>query len=203
MIDDMLDIVLDPLIPPKNDVRNGRANNFELIYSEGAKPVNQREPYTTSPYPFPELDPRQSQQKIEPNAKVARETEELKMKIEKGRSASVESTKDHNFVYLSSVEAIYKNLYAHLNYKSEINPNVVGMNLTKVLGILANWELLSDKHISLACKSLLLIANSAANVILTDQNHILAIAKLISSGNMKLEIQLAAVMRTFELLGLI
>lgn len=194
----MLDIVLDPLIPPKNDIRNGRSNDFELIYSEGAaarsgKAVNQREPFTMSPYPFPELDPRSTQPKAEINTKLMNEAEELRAKIDKKRSASVESNNDNNFIYLSNVEAIYKSLYAHLNYKSEINPTVVNAQLSKVISILTNWELLSDKHISLACKSLLLIANSAANVVLANQNIILAVAQLISSGNVKLEIQLTAV----------
>lgn len=198
MIDDMLDIVLDPLIPPTNDVRNNRQNDFQLIYCEGnsvysSKPVNLRAPFSMSPYPFPELDPRPPEQRLEQKPKTENEPEVLKAKVNKARAASVESQNNESFVYLSSVENIYKALYAQLHFRSDINPTTVCSHLTKILSILTNWELLSDKHITLACKSLLLIANSAASIVLADQNYIISIAQLISSGNVKLEIQLAAV----------
>lgn len=35
MLDDLLEIVLDPIYPPKNDYylnKNGRLSNYELIY---------------------------------------------------------------------------------------------------------------------------------------------------------------------------
>lgn len=192
----MLDIVLDPLFPPINDVRNGRANDFDLIYCEGGsvysdKPLNVRSPFYVSRYPFPELDPKNTGQEAN---KGGVEYEARMSKTNQLRSSSVESNTDNKIAsYHCSLEIIFKNLYNHINFRAEINPEVVNSHLTKILGALKNWELLSSKHISLACKSLHLIANSAANVILSDQNHILSISKLLSSENMKLEIQLAAV----------
>lgn len=56
MIDDMLDIAVDPLYPPKNK-DTSRENNFELLYCESGssfnngQPKNVRSPFTKSLYP--------------------------------------------------------------------------------------------------------------------------------------------------------
>ena len=57
MINDMLEIVLDPLVSPSNRVpQRIIPNQFELIYSE-LKGINQRRSIQSSIYPIPELNP--------------------------------------------------------------------------------------------------------------------------------------------------
>lgn len=61
-VDDMLDITVDHLIPPKTNPRGDRPNDFELIYCENNSqhnqgPLNVRSLYTQSLYPIPELTP--------------------------------------------------------------------------------------------------------------------------------------------------
>ncbi len=71
MMDELLDIVLDPIYPPLNRPESkilfikkvlalNSPSNFEIIYCEGnspysQNPVNQRRPYHASLYPVPEL----------------------------------------------------------------------------------------------------------------------------------------------------
>lgn len=43
MVDDLLEIVLDPIFPPKRDYyknKNGRPSNYELIYQESGNTTN-------------------------------------------------------------------------------------------------------------------------------------------------------------------
>lgn len=60
MMDDLLDLVLDPVYPPAS-VSEGRSqnrpNDFELIHNEAnvKDAVRQRRPFTVSLYPVPEL----------------------------------------------------------------------------------------------------------------------------------------------------
>ena len=62
MINDMLKIVLDPVIPPLTEHDPDRENDFELIYRDASikhgPAVNVRRPYTLDlVYPVPELKP--------------------------------------------------------------------------------------------------------------------------------------------------
>ena len=63
MVDDMFEITIDPLFPPKNPVkRDQRPNYFELLYCQSNSdyskvPVNVRSSYSKSVYPISELDP--------------------------------------------------------------------------------------------------------------------------------------------------
>ena len=62
MINDMLKIVLDPVIPPQTEYEPDRENDFELIYRDASTKhgpaVNVRRPYTLDlVYPVPELKP--------------------------------------------------------------------------------------------------------------------------------------------------
>jgi len=57
MLNDLLEIVLDPYFPPANNLPpRDESNQFELLYSE-RKNINQRRSYEVSYYPLPELDP--------------------------------------------------------------------------------------------------------------------------------------------------
>ena len=80
MVDDMLKIVVDPLLPPKNptdgkiscrpelDFIVERPNGFDLIYCENSLyhdgPMNMRTPYQKNTYPIPELIPADVTKKL-------------------------------------------------------------------------------------------------------------------------------------------
>lgn len=62
MIDDMLKIVLDPVLPPKKESQPERENLFDLLYRDASQKygsaVNQRRAFTMDlVYPVPELTP--------------------------------------------------------------------------------------------------------------------------------------------------
>ena len=62
MINDMLKIVLDPVLKPKNQVDPNRENEFELLYQDASHQhgpaVNRRRPFGFDLlYPIPELVP--------------------------------------------------------------------------------------------------------------------------------------------------
>ena len=62
MINDMLKIVLDPVIKPKNQYEPERENDFDLIYRDASMKlgpaVNVRRPFSLDLlYPIPELTP--------------------------------------------------------------------------------------------------------------------------------------------------
>lgn len=62
LITDMLKIVLDPVIPPKNEDQPERENDFELIYRDASQKhgpaVNVRRPFSFElVYPIPSLKP--------------------------------------------------------------------------------------------------------------------------------------------------
>ena len=62
MINDMLKIVLDPVLKPKNQVDPGRENDFELLYQDASQAhgpaVNRRRSFEFDLlYPIPELVP--------------------------------------------------------------------------------------------------------------------------------------------------
>ena len=71
MINDMLKIVLDPVIPPQTEHEPERENDFELIYrdanSKHGPPVNVRRAYSLDlVYPIPELKPQIGVPKVTP-----------------------------------------------------------------------------------------------------------------------------------------
>jgi len=62
MINDMVKIVIDPVIPPKDEYEPDRENSFELIYRDASQKhgpaVNVRRPYSHELiYPIPSLKP--------------------------------------------------------------------------------------------------------------------------------------------------
>jgi hypothetical protein len=111
------------------------------------------------------------------------------------RSNSVEEKTKYIDAYSpkNNIETIYKNLHLALIYKSSSNVNTIASNLARVLACLSNWEILSDKHVSLACKTLNLIAQSGANFLLAEQNNIIALSNLLNSPNVKSEIKFSVV----------
>ena len=77
MINDMLKIVLDPVLKPKNVSEPERENDFVLLYREGSQKhgpaVNVRRPYTHElVYPVPELTPFIGKKKVQVKKEMPR-----------------------------------------------------------------------------------------------------------------------------------
>ena len=69
----------------------------------------------------------------------------------------------------------------------EISIQFIGDQIERIFSCLKNWELLSDREVKLACKSLLVAAQSPAGYLLAEQSNIVTIAKLLRSNNLKPE----------------
>lgn len=65
--------------------------------------------------------------------------------------------------------------------------------VSRILSMMVNWELLSDKEIKTACKALSLIAHSKVNGVLAELEHATIMMNLLNSQNIPLDIQLAIV----------
>ncbi len=93
---------------------------------------------------------------------------------------------------------LLENFYNMLNdivthNKSISNSTYIVGQLGRVLSYLKNWELLSQKAIKLACRTLGLVARSSAAFILTEPGNILTLAELVMSSDVQLQIKLAVV----------
>ena len=77
-------------------------------------------------------------------------------------------------------------------YKTDMQSNFVNSQVGRVLSCLRNWELLSNREVSLACKTLTLIAHSAGPV-LVEQANIVTLAKLLKSSDVKTDIKFAVI----------
>jgi len=78
-------------------------------------------------------------------------------------------------------------------YKTDTNSNFITNQAGRVLSCLKNWELLSNREIKIACKTLTLIAHSSGGCILAEQANIMVLAKLLKSSDVKTEIKFAVV----------
>ena len=65
--------------------------------------------------------------------------------------------------------------------------------ISKLLSVLTNWELQSNKEISTACKSILLLSESRMCGALTEPNNITQMVNLLDSQNVPLKIQVTMV----------
>ena len=193
MLDDMFEIVLDPLIAPKNDVRNNTSNDYELIYCEFGSnhhpdgPFNARSPFNRSVYPIPELNPELKNLKhIKGNlSKEEAKEEEDAIGDIKGRASVEEKEKVVN----NNIDAIFAHLYNLFYNKISIDPLYVQNKISRIFSSLVNWELLSDKQAKAACKALKLVAGSTVSFLLGDQKNLVQISNIIKSQNVKVEIQ--------------
>ena len=93
----------------------------------------------------------------------------------------------------NNVETIYKQLCLMMIYKTDLNSAFVGTQIARILSYLRNWELLSNREIKLACKTLNLISHSINGSLLAEQSNIIVLAKLLKSSHVKTEIKLAVV----------
>jgi len=65
--------------------------------------------------------------------------------------------------------------------------------ISKLLSVLVNWELQSDKELSTACKSILTLSESRMCGALTEPNNIIQMIDLLNSQNVPLKIQVTTV----------
>jgi len=238
MLDDMLEIVLDPLIPPATKPRgDDRENCYELIYCDSGSaysaPMNVRSQFSKNMYPIQSLIPPDFQKKLmfmqkggnsghhqnyAPPVKVATkekgstksvvlhqadntinkalENQVQETKVDEQKRASsveVKANRPKEVKNNNSIEAIYKQLCLTMIYKSDINMDTMASQISRVLSLLTNWEIMSNKEVSLACKTLKLMAESAGSVFLADQVNIVSLAKLLKSSNVKTDIKLAVI----------
>jgi hypothetical protein len=109
-------------------------------------------------------------------------SEEKEGVVPNGRSNSCEE-KDHvaPASIKNTIETIYKNLHLALIYKSSSNASNVAQDLSRILSCLKNWELFSEKIVKLACKALGLIAQSASNFLLVEQENIRELSAILAS----------------------
>ena len=77
-------------------------------------------------------------------------------------------------------------------YKTDMQSNYVNSQVGRVLSCLNNWELLSNREVNLACKTLTLIAHSAGPM-LVEQANIVILAKLLKSSDVKTDIKFAVI----------
>jgi len=172
-------------------------NQFELIYSDGlAKPndtpVSARAEFHQNIYPIPEFAPPELLKRFIPPSEVKvidrAKTQERESEEKKNKSVDEEKLKYD----------LLENFYNHLNdvvvhNKSISNSNYVIGQLGRVLSYLKNWELLSEKAIKLACRTLVLVARTGAAFILADAVNIITLSELLTSSDVKLQIKLAVV----------
>jgi hypothetical protein len=215
MLDDMFEITVDPLFPPKNPPNNG-PNDYELLYCEAGStyhdgPFSARSIYSKNVYPVSELIPEfDKSQKSQLGPKGVSSKEEIKEPEEINepeavhrihqRSASVEDNGPSNNPNMSNMEVIHKNLYNVFYTRNTVDPLYVQSQISRILSGLVNWELLSDKQTKAACKALRLVAQSPVSFLLGEQKNLLLMSKLINSQNVKLEIQVT-VIESLTLIG--
>ena len=200
MVDDMLEIVLDPIFPPKNPVRqDGRQNAFELIYGEGGttlcpKPVCVRSPFSKSPYPIKELDPstRLSNYVTCSESRMLQVGEDCNAR---SRNASVEEKLQSNTMKnsIAALENFTKNIQSSGYFKSSLDSEFLHAHISRVNSYMLTWKQLTPKEIAVVCGALTAIANSPASIILSDQRNILQMSQVLSDRVMKAEIKITAV----------
>jgi len=221
MIDDMMELVVDPLFPSQTNPRSeDRANGYDLIYCEYGSahhngPLSLRTPFTKNVYPIQALVPadfwkkltiseknqepmqnfdQQSSNKLALAKKNNSEEEEQNQEegnAEKARASSADGKTKG--VARSNIEAIHKQLINSIMNKIEVNANVTAVQIKRIFSCLQNWELVSKRDIKLACKSLTLIAQSSGDALLTEQANILTIVKLLRSNDVTTEIKFSVI----------
>ena len=211
MIDDMLEITIDGLFPPKTPARDdSRPNNFELIYCESrsnysSMPINSRTPFTEGPYPIKSLiplkDPLSSIAKLPPGYTGVKQQQaslppEAIKHDDKARKHSTEGDKivaspaDQKYY---AIEALMRNLHAHVHQRNLLDVEYINLQFARIVAYLISWQSLSNTSITLLCRAVLLLSSSVASVTLSEQRNVLSISKLLSDSSMKLEVRLVLV----------
>lgn len=172
MLDDMLEITIDQLIPPKN-LKERTDNDFELLYAEYGSSfnkdgINQRQNYNTPIYPIPEL------------AQVPMSKQYNNNKNDEDQYRPI--VKD----LLTTVKHIVENsVTQELLEFTEITSRVISQ--------INNWELLSEDQLSKNLQALQLIAEGNGAAALIDSEHITCIINLINSENASVNMQSALI----------
>lgn len=201
MVDDMFEIVLDPMFPPKNPPRqDGRPNDFELIYSESgathsSKPINLRSSFRASPYPVQKFETATQMMNFPPQKEIKSIFGNGASFTKKLTSVSADLT---NYKISAnpeklSLEAIIKNMQSPFLFRSELDSHFLNIQVKTVLSSLREWKNLNANKIGLACRALTTISNSPAIILLAEPKKFLILSDLLSDREVIVEIKLAIV----------
>jgi hypothetical protein len=189
MIDDLLEITIDPLIPPNFKPREDRSNGFELIYCESgstlsSKPINIRSSFFSDLYPIKELE--QPVKKHKPNVLLLLSKGSIRVpEFEENKIDENSKTNNTTNGNGLDIEQTYKTLKNYLNYKTSmtlIDLEWIGLQVLQILNfILSSPKKISDKQVNLCCKIMLLISTSPANAIFVEVSVIAVMSMIMTS----------------------
>lgn len=198
MIDDLLELTVDPLFPPKIKPREDRSNGFELIYCESnstlsTKAVNTRSSFFSNIYPIKELE--QPMKKQKPNllvllSKGLIETPELEDSKTDDTPLSKGNQQEIN------VEETYKILKNHLNFKTSmtlIDLEWVQAQILQILKLVLSSENITEKQSVFCCRIMQLISTSPAVSIFVEAPVLSTISQILTKSNTKTAILTAMV----------
>lgn len=175
MLDDLLALVVDPHIPPKNP-RARTENDFELLYCEVASiyspdgiSKNYRQPYSVSVYPIEEL------------AQIPLS----KQKNDEEPHVLVEARPPPRDILQIVKEELETTLIRDLSDLSLI--------CSRVIGQLKNWELMSEEQVSNALQALKLLCNSSGAATFAVYGHVAGIYEFCVSEEYPISVQMGAV----------
>ena len=196
MLDDMFEIALDPIFPPKNPKKDSRPNDFELIYSEqGAarsdKPFCMRSPFSNSVYPIKALE-QVSRKSRAPNFPSADSKGVEGGELPSPQITATERANQTTYVnFVNNIESLCKSLHAHLNFKTSkalVDTGNLITQINKVLHVLEKPELLSPIQLKIACRSIDIVSRSIGQIVLTEHEIVRKIAALLNSQQVHKEI---------------
>lgn len=206
MVDNMFEIVLDPLFPPK-EPRSGSNNNlFELIYSEtmlvNERPFNIRSPFSAPLYPikaFEQSKYRSRQSHAQTfDRRNGSPTDSPTLHSNKGRATSVEP-KFNSALFINNLDSTYKNLQMHVNLKNALaymDLETVTVQISRILDLLEKPELFQPNQLKTACKIIDIVARSIGQGILSDNELARKIARLLGLPKLQKEVRITLVSLT-------
>ena len=173
MIDDLLAVVLDPHVPPRQP-RTRTENDYELLYCEvgslyspdGAS-KNYRQAYNTPVYPLPELA----------QAPMCRHRAD-----DAPHPPLAESSKP-------IVRDILQTVKEELELTIVQDISDFATICSRVMSSLENWELMSDEQIAASIQAFQLLAGSTGTAAFVVYNHVGRIMNLCVSENVPERIQ--------------
>ena len=177
MIDDMLNIAVDPYYPPATP-RKRTLNDFELLYCEptsgrcrDGQTLNLRRAFNAPLYPFATLSQAPMyRQNCSSHASLYPDGEERQTK-----PVIVKDT------FTTLKEILDAQLYFDVGDFSVIT--------ARIMSHLQGWELASNEQITSALQALKLLCGSPGNIALIAFGHIVTLLGFIQSGNLPVHIQ--------------
>ena len=193
MLDNMFEIVLDPIFPPAETFTPPQNKGFELIYSEqgrssNEKSVNKRSPFSSPIYPIKALEPSRWTWK----SFSLKGINSVESKTSSDKTTSLENMiQKSSTLYINNIEMIYKNLQTNLNFRTSmmlVDVEAVNIQINKILELLENPETLQSSQIKYACRAIEMVSKSVAQGIFGNPDILYKISKLLNSQSRNQEI---------------